>query len=286
MLIFPKGIARSDNYIKDGSIVRTRWKLLERTLRKIGNFDKTKPIEITEYRTSDNILDIIYSVKDLDDTIFEFYNFGLDHDPKSLKRFEKNYQVTMRKTTSNFIYKYNFKPYKSIYSGFTEKLRMIEVSQSLSDERVIKLELPLFTFPKIIVEAKRKTYLFVYLNNKKEDNMFLLESFDKLVENVRNLEKINVENLLSILPHQKQMFNIYIQLGMNKLAQIELSKGIITRYEINETTKKTTVNLLDNITIKTESGLDGNKSISTHTLTKETNEETLKSDYKRLFKEL
>lgn len=284
MIIFSEGIA--DDYLVNSNVSKERIRLLERALRRIGHFDKSKPIEITEYRTSNNILDIIYSVKDLDNTTFEFYNFGLDHDPKSLTRFEKNYQVIMKKANSNFIYKYNFKQYKSIYPDFTEKLRMIEVSQSLPNERVVKLELPLFAFPKVKVEEQEKTYLFIYPNNKKEINMFLLENFDKLVENVKKLKNLNVENLLPLLPHQKQIDSIYIQLGTNKLAQIEFSKGIITDYEINEATKKTNVNLLDNITIKTESGLDGNKSISTQTLTEENYEEILKSDYKRLFKEL
>lgn len=284
MIIFSEGI--EDDYLVNSNVSKERIRLLERALRRIGHFDKSKPIEITEYRTSNNILDIIYSVKDLDNTTFEFYNFGLDHDPKSLTRFEKNYQVIMKKANSNFIYKYNFKQYKSIYLDFTEKLRMIEVSQSLPNERVVKLELPLFAFPKVKVEEQEKTYLFIYPNNKKEINMFLLENFDKLVENVKKLKNLNVENLLPLLPHQKQIDSIYIQLGTNKLAQIEFSKGIITDYEINEATKKTNVNLLDNITIKTESGLDGNKSISTQTLTEENYEEILKSDYKRLFKEL
>lgn len=284
MIIFSEGIA--DEYLVNSNVSKERIKLLERALRRIGHFDKSKPIEITEYRTSNNILDIIYSVKDLDNTTFEFYNFGLDHDPKSLTRFEKNYQVIMKKANSNFIYKYNFKQYKSIYTDFTEKLRMIEVSQSLPNERVVKLELPLFAFPKVKVEEQEKTYLFIYPNNKKEINMFLLENFDKLVENVKKIKNLNVENLLPLLPHQKQISTIYIQLGKNNLAQIEFSKGIITRYEINEATKKTNVNLLDNITIKTESGLDGNKSISTQTLTEENYEKILKSDYKRLFKEL
>lgn len=284
MIIFSEGIA--DDYLVNSNVSKERIRLLERALRRIGHFDKSKPIEITEYRTSNNILDIIYSVKDLDNTTFEFYNFGLDHDPKSLTRFEKNYQVIMKKANSNFIYKYNFKQYKSIYPDFTEKLRMIEVSQSLPNERVVKLELPLFAFPNVKVEEQEKTYLFIYPNNKKEINMFLLENFDKLVENVKKLKNLNVENLLPLLPHQKQISTIYIQLGKNNLAQIEFSKGIITRYEINEATKKTNVNLLDNITIKTESGLDGNKSISTQTLTEENYEKILKSDYKRLFKEL
>lgn len=284
MIIFSEGIV--DDYLVNSNVSKERIKLLERALRRIGHFDKSKPIEITEYRTSNNILDIIYSVKDLDNTTFEFYNFGLDHDPKSLTRFEKNYQVIMKKANSNFIYKYNFKQYKSIYPDFTEKLRMIEVSQSLPNERVVKLELPLFAFPKVRVEEQEKTYLFIYPNNKKEINMFLLENFNKLVENVRNLKNLNVENLLPLLPHQKQISTIYIQLGKSNLAQIEFSKGIITRYEIKKLTKKTTVKLSDDITVEVESGLDGNKSISTQTLTEENYEEILKSDYKRLFKEL
>lgn len=284
MIIFSEGIA--DDYLVNSNVSKERIRLLERALRRIGHFDKSKPIEITEYRTSNNILDIIYSVKDLDNTTFEFYNFGLDHDPKSLTRFEKNYQVIMKKANSNFIYKYNFKQYKSIYPDFTEKLRMIEVSQSLPNERVVKLELPLFAFPNVKVEEQEKTYLFIYPNNKKEINMFLLENFDKLVENVKKLKNLNVENLLPLLPHQKQIDSIYIQLGKNNLAQIEFSKGIITRYEIKKLTKKTTVKLSDDITVEVESGLDGNKSISTQTLTEENYEEILKSDYKRLFKEL
>lgn len=284
MIIFSEGI--EDDYLVNSNVSKERIRLLERALRRIGHFDKSKPIEITEYRTSNNILDIIYSVKDLDNTTFEFYNFGLDHDPKSLTRFEKNYQVIMKKANSNFIYKYNFKQYKSIYPDFTEKLRMIEVSQSLPNERVVKLELPLFAFPKVKVEEQEKTYLFIYPNNKKEINMFLLENFDKLVENVKKLKNLNVENLLPLLPNQKQIDSIYIQLGKNNLAQIEFSKGIITRYEIKKLTKKTTVKLSDDITVEVESGLDGNKSISTQTLTEENYEEILKSDYKRLFKEL
>ena len=160
---------------------------------------------------------------------------------------------------------------------------MIEVSQLLSEDRIVRLEFPLSSSPKIKIEEKGKTYLFQYSNCNEEEN---IDNFKKVIENVKNIENLNVENLLSNLPHQKQIGSIYIKLGTNKLAQIEFSKGIITRYEINEATKKTNVNLSDNITIKTESGLDGNKSIYTQTLTEENYEEILKSDYKRLFKEL
>lgn len=277
MLIFPK----DTRYYISRKMLKEKIKVLEKTLRVLGNFGDNKPIEIKDCCYDTNGNDTIHIVKDLDSTIFEFYDYRF---ADSSERWLKNYQLTLKKVNSNFVYKYDFDQRGFIYDGvYTDKLNMIEVSQLLSEDRIVRLEFPLSSSPKIKIEEKGKTYLFQYSNCNEEEN---IDNFKEVIENVKNIESLNIENLLSILPHQKQIGSIYIQLGTNKLAQIELSKGIITRYEINEVTKKTTVNLLDNITIKTETGLDGNKSISTQTLTKETNEETLKSDYKRLFKEL
>lgn len=277
MLIFPK----DTRYYISRKMLKEKIKVLEKTLRVLGNFGDNKPIEIKDCRYDTNSNDTIHIIKDLDSTIFEFYDYRF---ADSSERWRKNYQLTLKKVNSNFVYKYDFDQRGFIYDGvYTDKLNMIEVSQLLSEDRIVRLEFPLSSSPKIKIEEQGKTYLFQYSNCNEEEN---IDNFKKVIESVKNLENLNVENLLSILPHQKQIGSIYIQLGTNKLAEITLSKGIITRYEINEATKKTTVNLLDNITIKTESGLDGNKSISTQTLTKETNEETLKSDYKRLFKEL
>ena len=277
MLIFPK----YTRYYIRRKMLKKEIKVLEETLRVLGNFEDNKPIEIKDCRYDTNSNDTIHIVKDLDGTIFEFYSYRF---AASSERWRKNYQLTLKKVNSNFVYKYDFDQRGFVYDGvYTDKLNMIEVSQLLSEDRIVRLEFPLSSSPKIKIEEQGKTYLFQYSNCNKEEN---IDNFKKVIESVKNLENLNVENLLSILPHQKQIGSIYIQLGTNKLAEITFSKGIITRYEINEATKKTNVNLLDNITIKTESGLDGNKSISTQTLTKETNEETLKSDYKRLFKEL
>ena len=277
MLIFPK----DTRYYISRKMLKEKIKVLEKTLRVLGNFGDNKPIEIKDCRYDTNGNDTIHIVKDLDSTIFEFYDYRF---ADSSERWLKNYQLTLKKVNSNFVYKYDFDQRGFIYDGvYTDKLNMIEVSQLLSEDRIVRLEFPLSSSPKIKIEEKGKTYLFQYSNCNEEEN---IDNFKEVIENVKNIESLNIENLLSILPHQKQIGSIYIQLGTNKLAQIELSKGIITRYEINEVTKKTTVNLLDNITIKTETGLDGNKSISTQTLTKETNEGTIKSDYKRLFKEL
>lgn len=277
MLIFPE----TTRYHLRRKMLKEKIKVIEETLRLLGNFEDNKPIEIKDCRYDTNSNDTIYIVKDLDSTIFEFYDYKL---ADSFERKQKNYQLTLKKVNSNFVYKYDFDQSGFVYDGiYTDKLNMIEVSQLLSENRIVRLEFPLSSSPKIKIEEKGKTYLFQYSNCNEEEN---IDNFKKVIENVKNIENLNVENLLSTLPHQKQISTIYIQLGKNNLAQIEFSKGIITRYEINEATKKTNVNLLDNITIKTESGLDGNKSISTQTLTEENYEKILKSDYKRLFKEL
>lgn len=277
MLIFPK----DTRYYISRKMLKEKIKVLEKTLRVLGNFGDNKPIEIKDCCYDTNGNDTIHIVKDLDSTIFEFYDYRF---ADSSERWLKNYQLTLKKVNSNFVYKYDFDQRGFIYDGvYTDKLNMIEVSQLLSEDRIVRLEFPLSSSPKIKIEEKGKTYLFQYSNCNEEEN---IDNFKEVIENVKNIESLNIENLLSILPHQKQIGSIYIQLGTNKLAEITLSKGIITRYEINEATKKTNVNLLDNITIKIESGLDGNKSISTQTLTEENCEEILKSDYKRLFKEL
>lgn len=277
MLIFPE----TTRYYLSRKMLKEKIKVLEETLRVLGNFEDNKPIEIKDSRYDTNSNDTIYIVKDLDSTIFEFYDYKF---ADSFERKQKNYQLTLKKVNSNFVYKYDFDQSGFVYDDiYTDKLDMIEVSQLLSEDRIVRLEFPLSSSLKIKIEEKGKTYLFQYSNCNEEEN---IDNFKKVIENVKNIENLNVENLLSTLPHQKQIGSIYIKLGTNKLAQIEFSKGIITRYEINEATKKTNVNLLDNITIKTESGLDGNKSISTQTLTEENYEKILKSDYKRLFKEL
>ena len=45
MIIFSEGIA--DDYLENSNLSKERIKLLEKALRRIGNFAKNKPIEIT-----------------------------------------------------------------------------------------------------------------------------------------------------------------------------------------------------------------------------------------------
>lgn len=72
-------------------------------------------------------------------------------------------------------------------------------------------------------------------------------------------------------------------MNSDTLGHIELAKGMITKYEINEANKRITVNLSDNITRQVEKALDDDK-ITSDTIITEENYDILKQDYKRLFK--
>lgn len=286
MLILPKEVTYLHSM---NSIEKERLKLLEINLRKLGNFVKNSPVEVIDYRMGEECLDFIFSVKDLDDTTFEFYNFRIGTSLKDLNldryRYNKNYQLTLKIKNSNFIYKYDFSVFDSKHFNFVEELRMIEVSYTLSEDKKIRLKNPLYPFSKIEIEEKNKKYLFVYSEVDEQSKISLLENFEKVVEKIKNIEDINLETLLPILAKNKKIMSIYICLNSDTLAHIKLSKGMITKYEINEANKKITVNLSDNITRQVEKTLDDDK-ITSDTIITEENSGILKQDYKRLFKEL
>ena len=290
MIIFPKGIRY--NYPKVTE-AKKALKLIEKSVRLLGNFDKKEPIIIENYNFGDNCNEKIFYLKDLDNTIFEFYNYRVDYNPNSdLDRYRKNYYIKMKKIDSIFTYKYSYEEYKSEYSDFTEKLRMIEVSVPLSDDRIIRLGTPTPMFSKIEVEEKGKIYLFgygygEYYNGNREDSdsILSLESFDKVAEQVKELKTLNLEKLLSILPYQRKIIYISIDSCTDNLARIKFDKGIITEYEITDNNEKITVDLAKKMTRNTEMKTDDIELASTVKIGNE-NYEILKSDYKRLFKQL
>lgn len=278
MIIFPKSILSHQD--------DKRLKVLEKFLRVLGNFENTKPIEITSYRfddanDDDTIYDgTIYMIQDLDNTIFEFYDYYSCI--TLIENYRKAFQLTLQRENSNFIYKYDF--YRSFYKSYssTDKLNMIEISCILPKNRIIRLKSPLSTSPTIIVEEKDKNYLFSYHGCENMDN---IDSFNKAVERIKTLENFNLENLLPLLGHNHQGTSIYISSGTNTLAYIYLDKGIITEYAINEPNKKITVEFKNDITRSIERTLDDRKIEHTETIGTE-NLELLKSDYKTLFKQL
>ena len=140
MLIFPE----TTRYYLSRKMLKEKIKVLEETLRVLGNFEDNKPIEIKDSRYDTNSNDTIYIVKDLDSTIFEFYDYKF---ADSFERKQKNYQLTLKKVNSNFVYKYDFDQsgfvYDDIYTDKLDMLDMIEVSQLLSEDRIVRLEFPL-----------------------------------------------------------------------------------------------------------------------------------------------
>lgn len=172
MLIFPE----TTRYYLSRKMLKEKIKVLEETLRVLGNFEDNKPIEIKDSRYDTNSNDTIYIVKDLDSTIFEFYDYKF---ADSFERKQKNYQLTLKKVNSNFVYKYDFDQSGFVYDDiYTDKLDMIEVSQLLSEDRIVRLEFPLSSSPKIKIEEKGKTYLFQYSNCNEEEN---IDNFKKVI---------------------------------------------------------------------------------------------------------
>ena len=162
---------------------------------------------------------------------------------------------------------------------------MIEVSYPLSENKKIRLKTPIYSFSKIEIEEKNKKYLFIYSETDEQSKISLLENFEEVIDKIKNIEDINLETLLPILNKNKKLMSIYIYLNSDTLGHIELAKGMITEYEINEANKRITVNLSDNITRQVEKLLYDDKIISDTTITEE-KYDILKQDYKRLFKEL
>lgn len=285
MIIFPKDA----EYYYSEKIVKKNLKLLEKALRKLGNFDKSIPIEITEYRDDGNCWDIIYSVKDLEDTIFEFYNYGLSsHNDKTsnLNRFEKNFHLTMIKANSKFVYKYDFSKIGLICSDFKQGLRMIEISSRPINNRKVSLQIKSYRPLIIEIEENSKKYRLIYDNDQELDlDETLLEDFDNLCLRVLSLKELNIENILTIIKYFPKLSRIYIYIENQEKANVSLDKGIITKYIIKEPNKKVTVKFEDDITRSIERTLDDREIKHTEKIGTE-NLELLKSDYKRLFKQL
>lgn len=86
MLIFPE----TTRYHLRRKMLKEKIKVIEETLRLLGNFEDNKPIEIKDCRYDTNSNDTIYIVKDLDSTIFEFYDYIF---ADSFERAQKNYQL-------------------------------------------------------------------------------------------------------------------------------------------------------------------------------------------------
>lgn len=276
MINFPK-----DAKIKGTRIEKKNKKQLEKTLRKLGNFKANEPIEILDYYVDKNDLCTIYEVKDLDNTLFKFYNCGLDR--SDTNGFSQNYHLTMKRINSKLTYKYNFA--ETDYNEYKQGIRMIEASYPLTENRIIRLERKLNKPIRIIIEEDQKKYILVLFDQMEENDNGILKDFENIIERAKNIPKLNLENTLTIIKQPEKLCYALIMINEKIIANVDFRARTIGEYQIKESDVKITVRILGKITRDVERKIDN----KTHTYTEEITEENvekLHSDYKRLFKQL
>lgn len=280
MINFPKD-AKYEN-IKGSRIVKKNKKRLEKILRKLGNFKANEPIEILDYHIGKTYLDTIYEVKDLDNTLFQFYNFGLNRESDT-NRFSQNYHLTMKRINSKLTYKYDFS--EKNYNEYKQGIRMIEASYPLTENRIIKLERKLNKPIRIIIEEDQKKYILVLFDQMEENDNGILKDFENIIERAKNIPKLNLENMLTIIKQPEKLCYALIMMNEKIIANVDFRARTIGEYQIKESDVKITVRILGKITRDVERKIDNKIHIYTEEITEE-NVEKLHSDYKRLFKQL
>lgn len=268
------------------NVGKERTVVLERILRLLGNFEKNQPIIISDYEESETYGDTILKIKDKNNTIFSFMNFGLG-DALDETRYTKNFYLTMQRENSNFIYKYDFS--NLIFKlDFLPNFELMQISYSISESR--KLNLKRGTNKLSILEIKEtdKKYQICFSGITEEDDkadIGLLESFETLIERIKLLDVINLENIFKIIENNKKIICITIDKEEKELASIVFSNGVITRYNINEPNRNIEVTLYSKIIRNIERSVD-DVPLKIETEISNENYEILQTDYKRLFKEL
>lgn len=250
------------NEYNEYKIDKDRLKHLEDILRILGNFDEQKDIIVTKYERATNtkaLLTYLYEVEDQDYTSFKFYNYDLGTNEVlnngDNSRYRKNYYLIMKRKDDTFTYKYDFS--ENQCTGY--KLRVIEVSYPLTDNRVIKLTRSDYFDNEIIIEENGKSYRIGYrtpsTNNpeeygrlREEKDKYLLENFEMIIEKAKDLDTLNVENVLTIIDNPKNTSFCNIEKDNELLASINFSEnGEIYRYQIVEPERKIEVWITDKI---------------------------------------
>lgn len=222
MIKFPD-TRRFDKINKLGSVEKKWYKLLEKALRLLGNFDENKPISIDDYNKyyENSIIDTNYVVQDNDGTIFNFYNFNSGTGP-SLERFRKSYHLTMKRKNSNFSYKYNFINHD--YGEFKQGIRMIKMSYPLSETRVITLTRNLNSRLVIGITENDKEYVLFYNDTSEEFDRYMIEHFPYMIEKTKQMNQLNLENIINIAIYPSKISACSILKDKKLLASIDLSE--------------------------------------------------------------
>ena len=226
MLKYKEGI--ESIYCKNSGVEKNRNKLLEDALRMLGNFDDNQPIEINKCKFASKGLDIVYEVVDKEGNIFSFKNFDVGKELIGDKRFRENYYLYVKKPNNKTTYKYDFvdREYNSEHD--TEKVRLIEVSYSLSEDKTVKLERKPFLPVKIIVKLEDKDYIIGYEDT--EYDLELLGSFGDIIDKIMNAEIINLDSIMHIVSEPNKVDFCQIKKNNELIASANLIRKNVISY--------------------------------------------------------
>jgi len=284
MIKYPKDLYINEHM--EFKLGKERRKLLEKTLRLIGNFDNNKPIVIEDYEVI-TFSDIIFKIKDKDNTVYSFISFGLSYG-KDNNRYSKNFHLTMKKENSNFIYKYDFDNIDG-HLNFGDQLEVIEIEQQLSDSRKLKVKRGRYHSINLEIEEQDKKYVISIYNNYKsvdddEHDLPLLENLETIIEEIKTLEKLNLENIINITNKKVGISGCYIYYKDKEIAGIDYLNDEIRRYNIIK--ENFTINTSvypDKIERETERKIDNDIIKGKDILTDE-NYEIIQSDIQKILK--
>lgn len=218
---------------------KDRLKLLEQSLRKVGNFESKKDIKIIdeEYKESYNT---IYEVRDLDETSFKFYNFGLDYG-KDTGRYKKNFYLMMQRKGSHLVYVYDFFSTET----YEQKPEVIEINTQLSENRVLRVRNSGRHFSYFIIEENAKKYV-LSLKEKAEEE--LLNNLERFIESFKRIEPLNLEEILKLIQMQEELLSASVSVDDDVKAFITFRNGKISTYEIKDSNKTINAKIRDTAT--------------------------------------
>lgn len=249
-------------------------------MRKLGNFESKQDIKIIdeEYQDSYNY---IFEVKDLNDTSFKFYNFGLDCG-KGNGRYSKNFYLMMQRKDNRLIYLYDFFSTKT----YELKPEVIEISTQLSEHRVLRIRNNHRHFYYLIVEENAKKYVLSLKNEVQES---LLDNLEKIIEYLKRIGSLNLEELLKIIKIfeiEKYLLSASVFVDDDVKASIDFRDERVTAYEIIDSNKKINTKIKDTATRKVERTVQDLEEKITTEETITGDYEKIQSDLKRLLKQL
>lgn len=220
----------------DEKIGKERLIFLEKYLRLIGNFDEKEDISVVDSIYNPEIGDI-YEIKDKDNTTFKYYNYGLDRDIRSTKRYNMNFQFLMKRENSNIEYTYNFQTDKH-KTDLLDNLYVSQIKIPVSEDTDFIVRTGHFRSNGLDLVTESKMYK---LNIDEKSTDYYLENLNYLVAQVKNLEAINMENLLNLISSKKDIKSCSILKDNHEIFTMAFRNQDPIYYQITDENKTITV---------------------------------------------